>query len=356
MSAPRIGLTGFYGHGNFGDDLMALQFGLALREAGVPFCVYRLCRPYAERYGFEVASSPAELLESAELLVWGGGGLLVSWPDLLYRILFRGAARDFTKIVSGALERGIDLLACSVGGDGSCTGPLTPNFKESFVQASKYITVRNPEDLEILRRTGTPGAYYPDIMWLACERFPVTRRTQEGFRIGIDLYPSNLLRQRAWNVFPLLGEILLARPDCEFVFVDTTNRSRKNYSGLARLVRGPNVRSHQFSEPDADLEFLGSLDLLVSSRLHTPMVAMQCGVPCLFLCAEKKTRLMLASIGLEKLHYGPDNLSAILRLIGDRKETEWFVRDFPFPDVAELRAGATGHIRHLKRELERRTG
>ena len=199
MSAPRIGLTGFYGHGNFGDDMMAVLFGLALREAGMPFCVYRLCRPYAERYGFEVVTSPAELLESADVLVWGGGGLLVSWPDLMYRVLFRGAARDFTKIVKGALDRGIDLLACSVGGDGSCPSTLTPNFKELFVRASKFITVRNPEDLQILRRTGTPGAYYPDIMWLACDRFPATGRRRKGFRIGIDLYPSNLVRQRAWR-------------------------------------------------------------------------------------------------------------------------------------------------------------
>jgi hypothetical protein len=34
---PVVGLVGFYGHGNFGDDLMALIFGLFPRRIGVSF-------------------------------------------------------------------------------------------------------------------------------------------------------------------------------------------------------------------------------------------------------------------------------------------------------------------------------
>lgn len=49
-SAPfgtRVALAGFSDSGDFGDDLSAVLFGLALRRFGVPFAVYGLCEPYA---------------------------------------------------------------------------------------------------------------------------------------------------------------------------------------------------------------------------------------------------------------------------------------------------------------------
>jgi hypothetical protein len=119
---PVVGLVGFYGHGNFGDDLMALIFGLFLRRIGVSFSVYRFCPPCAARFSFSVVQSAEELLESADVLLWGGGGLLAPWPNLTYRVLYPRVASECSRLIGAALRRGVTLLASSVGGDGSCPG------------------------------------------------------------------------------------------------------------------------------------------------------------------------------------------------------------------------------------------
>ena len=66
---PRVALAGYYGAGNFGDDLAAVVLGLALRRRGVPVRVYGLCEPCARRFGFETASSRAKLLSRARATV-----------------------------------------------------------------------------------------------------------------------------------------------------------------------------------------------------------------------------------------------------------------------------------------------
>ncbi len=70
----RVALAGFYDSGDFGDDLSAVLFGLALRRFGIPFVVYGLCEPYAERFNFEREADPVRALDGAGALVWGGGG------------------------------------------------------------------------------------------------------------------------------------------------------------------------------------------------------------------------------------------------------------------------------------------
>jgi hypothetical protein len=134
----------------------------------------------------------------------------------------------------------------------------------------------------------------------------------------MDIYLSNLLRRNAARLLPLLFALTRERRDCEFVFLDTTNRSKKTYRGLGVLMSGPNVRSFQFSEPERDLEFLVSPALLASTRLHTPVVCLQHAVPAISLCGEKKTGLLFENLGLGRLCYGNRRVHEFLGLMRSR--------------------------------------
>jgi len=343
----RVALAGYYGRGNFGDDLMAVLFGLALREAGVDFSVYRPNSREAGRFGFPVAQSPAELLEDAKLLIWGGGGLLVSWSPVLYELLFRGVAREYANLVAMAVSRGVRCAALSVGGSGECPARLTPGYKQDFVSAAEYISVRNPQDLRLLERNGLRGEYFPDVVWRAADSFPVPPRVRGARRIGIDLYLSNLARRQALYLVPLLLAITRIRSDCEFILLDSTNQEARPYRGLARLIRGPNVGRRQFSDLAADLEFLASLDLLVSSRLHTPMVCMGYGVPALSLFGEKKTALMMQNLNLAACTFSHRNIRSFAALLSRREKLGPFLEQYPFPDIVRLRRESCGHLERL---------
>ncbi len=348
---PKVGLAGFYGYGNFGDELMAVIIGRYLASIGVPFSVYRLCPPYAQKYGLPVKHSAEELLEDASVLLWGGGGLLVPWPQLTYSVLYPKVAGSFDELISLALRRKMRLMGVSVGGDGTCPHELVPAYKQRFVEAAEYLTVRNPQDLPLLERFGVEAQFFPDIVWQASKWFPTRRKKTGRMRIGMDIYAGNLLRQNAAYLIPLLYSVTHKRKDCEFIFIDTTNRSRKPYRGLGLVIRGDNVRAHQFYDMEEDVDLLASLDLLVSTRLHAPMICLQYGVPTLSLLGEKKTEVMFRNLGLAQLCYGKGRVGEFLALMRDRERMERFIQGFEFPDVATLQAGSEGHLQILRERL-----
>ena len=157
---PRVGLVGLYGQGLFADDLMGVIFGLFLRRLGVPFSVYKLCKPYAEAFGFTVAHSVEELLEDAQALLWGGGGLLVPWSNLVYNLVYPHLEADYSRLIAATRAKGIPMYAFSVGGSGEYPRKLTPSYKQSFLESAEYISVRNREDLPLLqRRESTETAF-----------------------------------------------------------------------------------------------------------------------------------------------------------------------------------------------------
>jgi len=348
----RVALAGFYHAGNFGDDLSAVLFGLALRRFGIPFVVYGLCEPYAERFNIEREADPVRALDGADALVWGGGGLLVSWSPVTYRLLYPAAASRLDRLVRAALRGGIPVLLSSVGGDGRPLRALRPRYKARLVGAARSVTVRNPQDRDALRPLNRDAAYYPDIAWGLSRVLPLERRRGRRLRIGIDLYPSNLIRQGALHLLPRLQAAVNARRDCDFVCVDTTNASCRPYRGIGGVIRGANVLRYQFRDLDEDLAFVGSLDAVFSSRFHLPIVAMQCGVPAVSVIAERKTRLLYDNLGLERFCVGPDRLGGLLSQICGGAGLEGLIRDFEFPDVVRLGAASCGHGETLRDALE----
>ena len=350
-SMPKVALAGFYGAGNFGDDLSASLFGLALKRAGIPFSVWGLCEPYAARFGFERAASIGDLLGTAGALVWGGGGLLISWSSLTYRLLYPSAASRLDRLARAVIASGLPVVLSSVGGDGRPLGKLTPAYRARLVEAAQSLTVRNPQDVALLEAVGKRARYFPDIVWGLSGVLPLERRRSARPRLGFDLYPSNLLRQGALRLLPLLQAAVNARPECDFVFIDSTNASCRSYRGLAGIIRGPNVSRYQFRDVDADLAFIASLDAVFSSRLHMPVVAMQYGVPALSVFAEPKTRMLFANLGLERYSFHRERASELGSLMASRTAFDRLVAEFAFPDAQRLGAESQGHIAGLREAL-----
>ena len=106
--APKVALAGYYGRGNFGDDLMAVLFGFALRQAGADFTIYRLGREEADRFGFKTADSARELL--GRLPVFGiclGHQILgLAVGGRTYKLPFghHGANHPVKRVSDGAVE------------------------------------------------------------------------------------------------------------------------------------------------------------------------------------------------------------------------------------------------------------
>ena len=352
MNVRRVALVGYYGRGNFGDDLMAVIFGRFLQQQGVELRVFGLCEPYAKQFGFDVAHTPGELLDGADLLVGGGGGALVPWRGLIARKLHPQAAIGNLPVLHEAERRGIPLVALSVGGSGNTDPPASEERRAKLLAMARRMTVRNEVDLALPRRAGVRSEWFPDIVWHTGEMFPVRKSRSGGrLRIGIDIYPSNLLRQHGEYLVPLLQAAVLRRRDVDFVFMDSANRTRSPYRGIGLAVWGSNVTRYQFEYLEQDLEMLAGLDALVSTRLHVPIVCLQYGVPVASLLGEGKTRLLFGSLGLHGHSYSHGRMIELAKVMLGRQGWEGWIGGYVFPPVRQLREGCLGHLRVLREEL-----
>ncbi len=343
----NVAMFGFYDAGNFGDDLMAVLLGLSLREAGARCTTFGLDGETARDFGLSATRNVGHLLEDAGIVVWGGGGLLVPWNPLVYRLLYGRFAASCDDLLLGIGKRRLRKAAISVGGDGTVARKLSPAYKQAFVAGMEYASTRNRSDLATLRHFGIRCDFFPDIVWQTADRFPVEPVRRGAMRIGIDLYFRSLVRRGGPEALFDLHGVVRERKDAEFILIDNTNSRRRSYRGLGRVLRGGNCQPYQFCDMREDLRMIASLDVLISSRLHTMMVALGYGVPAISFAAEGKTRLMLQEIGRPELYYGSDRLKEMVSMLRHKERLERFVREFSFDGVEQLRRLSYGHQQRL---------
>lgn len=345
----KAALTGFFGRGNFGDDLMAVIFGRHLQSLGIPFRVHKFPVDYARHFGFETAESVDELLEDCQALVWAGGGLLVSRSSYFYRSRYHSFINEQTCLVASATRRAMRLAAFSIGGDGSSELNLFPDYKVNFLRNAEYVSVRNEREVCALRRLGIQSEYFPDIVWQTRRCLPVNPTRSTRLRVGIDLYRSTLIRQGGFQIPPFLHHCVRMRRDLTFVAMDSTCATHKPFSAVGAGWSGPNLRTYQFQDFEEDIRQLSSLSLLVSSRLHVPIVALQYGVPVIACFAEPKSSAFMASVGLSDFVVRHRRFPAFMRRLTDRKSFEEWLLTYPFPAVEQLQADSSGHLLALSR-------
>lgn len=345
----KIALTGFYGQGNFGDDLMAVIFGRHLQRLGVPFKVHRFPEKYSKRFGFESAHSIEELLEDCDALVWGGGGFLVTGKSLWARARSRAWHEKLSALVDSARERDLDFAAFSIGGDGNFSiGKLHP-ARAHVLRVAKSITVRNKEDATALQCLGIQAKFFPDIVWQARRCLPNQSVGGISNTVGVDLYWSNLVNQRMPYLGLMLQILVRHRSDLSFSFLDSTDADNKPFRAVGAGWRGPNVGNYQFRDFEEDLEHLGSLGLVISSRLHVPIVAMQYRIPVISCACEPKASLFMSNVGLKDFVVHHRQFIRFTRQMFSREEYESLVFNYRFPDMDALEMESKGHLEALSR-------
>lgn len=360
LPAPpiKVGLFGFYGYGNFGDDLMAVLFARFLQQQNVDVVVYKLCQPYAAEYRLHVANTIPELLDGTDLVIIGGGGALISrkpsrWKKRQWGLSAKLAvrAKEYALLLDMLSQRKIPLYALSVGGNGIYPDPLTPSYKQRILEISRYVSVRNSEDLELLQRVGTPGEFFPDIVWQTSTFFSLQRPQNTRIRIGIDIYFSNILKQCALYLPLIIYMITLIRHDLDFVFIDTTNKSKSPFRALHWPRNRKNTTIYQFYELPHDLDVLTSLDLVISSRLHLGVACLSYGIPFLSLFGERKTRICLKNARLSHLYFSHRQIGNFVSLMLSKEKLSNLMTDFQIPHRDNVIQKSSYHFKQLQNIL-----
>jgi polysaccharide pyruvyl transferase WcaK-like protein len=327
----------------------------------VEVVVFKLSQPYAAEYNLHIADTVPELIDGTDVLIIGGGSLLISRTPSRWRWCRFGLAaklatraKEYSLLLDMLSQREIPLYAFSVGGNGIYPEQLTPSYKQRILEISRYVSVRNPEDMELLQRTGTPGDFFPDVVWQTSVFFPIQRQKNSRLRIGLDIYLSNIFKQCAFYLPLIIYAITRIRHDVDFIFIDTTNKSRSPFRALRWPRSGKNTTTYQFYELPHDLEFIASLDLVISTRLHLGVACMSYGIPFLSLFGEKKTEICLKNANLSHLYFSHRRMFDFVSLMLSKEKLFRLIKNFQIPDRGDLIRKSFHHFRQLQNILVKR--
>ena len=350
----KVAVWGSYNHGNFGDDAMAILFARHLDRRGYKPVVYRLDRAVAAAEGIAVADSLDELLEDAVVLVLGGGGLLVG-DSLLRRLIVshaRAFERDFAVLHDALRRRRIPAIAVSIGGDGRGIRTSLPAgrralFSDPLLGAA---SVRLRGDVDLLAALGRRAGYYPDVLLDIATLLPTTFVAPEPGRARIGI---NVATKVASGLRPMLLQLAGANADCELVFIGSHLPSHGFTYEMMLEGNMSNLTQEHYRSPGQMMALLGSLDVLISSKLHVGVTALSMGVPFLSFGGKGKTRGFLEQAGLADAIFAPGDEAKLLSLISSRRAVSRLREVTDFAGVEAQRALSHGHLAFLDAELSR---
>lgn len=276
-----IGLVGFFGWGNFGDELFLRTHLQQLSELGTVAPVHDLTRkPY-------FSSGIDEVVERRDAFVIGGGDLIIPWQvsELYWRDEY--------------LRKPVYVVGVGVPTWRESSDRALRRYREFLSSPNvRMITARDVESqrwIEANLSPSVPVGCAPDLVWAM---------------------PTADVPPAAAGAGKVFGVVLRARGKTEDDFSQVRRLCDRaieyGYSirhiVLANLERGPAEReiAERFALPgeelvateslDEQILALATCDMVASMKFHGTLVAAMHGVPAVSLSSTDKTRNFLTAI------------------------------------------------------------
>jgi hypothetical protein len=281
--ALRIGVMGYYGFGNVGDDILLANVRQMLSPSDlVPF-----------QTDFAASEADIERLNGYDFLILGGGGLYNQRP-----------ARPFDTFHQWRhlLESPIGVLGLGVERLDRCFLQAT----HELVERAKFFIVRDAESKRLIGHPGVEVA--PDLSFY--RPFPVCdARTCSGqVQAGINLRP--MANQTASWV-----DAVRALP-CHKVAVPFSVVPTFDDREPLRLI---DPACPDRFEPDA----YQGLDFFIGTAFHSVVCAIQSGIPAIAISYHPKVRRLMEEAGLAAYVLRPDQADGL----ADCYERAWAAAD-----------------------------
>ncbi len=343
----KVAIWGSYNYGNYGDDIMAVQFAKYLKSLNVQPVIYRLDKQLAKRYQLQTTDSLDELLNDAKFCIIGGGGFLVENFSAPFE-------EDFRRLHQASIEKNCPVYPLTIGGEGLGKNASLSYWRRQFFQGDicQSCTVRLESDKALINDFGKEAFYYPDVLLSVSEFWQIKSQSNQNnpqnntINVGINI-PNTL--QCKWLAFQL-GIIASIRRDIVFHFIKTYLPSSSINSELRPKQLSSNIKYHVYTDPQSTLEFLANLDLVVSYKLHLGLTALALGVPFYSLGGSGKAKAFLNSIGADFAVWNPgDKRFKIAAFLSNPQNILQAKNKFNFTIIDKLSLNSKGHLDFLNK-------
>jgi polysaccharide pyruvyl transferase WcaK-like protein len=320
---PVVGVVGYYGHGNYGDELFLETFR---QHLGADVELRTILDPTRPR---SIADRLGARIRDADAILVGGGDIVVPWSS---------ASRYWERAY---LRRPVFVAGVGVPTWDRPVPRVVGRMRSFFGHRSvRFVGVRDPESaawVERNLRPVVPIRIAPDLV-CGLTLPPVERPAgQPIFGVAVrsrsepdDLTQVRRLCERAIELGYRVRRIVLA-----------TGRVRARDEVATEGLDLPGTELVASDDLDAISRAIGECTAISSMKFHGVVVATMYGVPAIATMPTTKTRTFLRGIGRADLlsHYGSPDLPAVLvpELAPIAAETRAALRDGAVTHLAELR-------------------
>ncbi|AFZ01179.1 polysaccharide pyruvyl transferase family protein [Calothrix sp. PCC 6303] len=337
----KAAIWGSYNYGNYGDDIMALQFATYLKKLGAEPYVYGLDNNLAKKYEINTTDSWDELFDGSKFCLIGGGGVLVN-------NLTKNVDEEFQELYLRSIKHNCPVFPISIGGQGLGENAILSQTRLEFFSgdACQTPTVRLTEDVELFQKFGKQSIFYPDVLLSVADYWNIIPRTKpnEQIQVGINL-PASFQANLLVNQLRFISQV---RKDIVFHFVPTYLPNSSINWELSPKHNSPFIKNHIYTDPKNTMEFLRSLDLIISYKLHLGLTALALGVPFFSVGGPGKAKQFLKSIDAEFAIF-PSNakVSRLFRFLSRPSNVRNVRNQFDFNSIAKLREASWGHMKRI---------
>jgi polysaccharide pyruvyl transferase WcaK-like protein len=299
----KIAIIGYYGHNNLGDELNLFEMLKLIQEqypladitvfSGGLSCLY-----YDVGYNLVLAdrmtlSKYRDTLNTFDLVIIGGGGLV-----------FLGA--NYFDFLQEGLK--VPYIFSRVGIDNRVVSPLVTSQLKAILSKAYDVTVRTNFDRDLsIKHLGIDCNVVPEAIWnYNAQPFPLAFGGKK-ILASINAYGAKFS--------PQIKEALSSAKISNSVFtVSMQDTSKDFYFNILstpdkRVILPESVSLHKKAS------FIASMDLVITSRLHTGLMAISHGIPAIMLKSTPKVKFLLQELGLSEFFVDKDITAPLIENI-----------------------------------------